>query len=70
MNRDVNAIAGRLSLRPPQVTAKKEATEKWCGLASAHTAVNGGKPWRYILIPHDTVSENATLEGLESEFRG
>ena len=53
-----------------EVTAKKEAAGKWCGLASAHTAVNGGKPWRYILIPHDTVSENATLEGLESEFRG
>ena len=53
-----------------EVTAKKEAAEKWCGLASAHTAVNGGKPWRYMLIPHDTVSENATLEGLESEFRG
>jgi type III restriction enzyme len=25
---------------------------------------NGGKPWRYVLIPHDAIAENITLEGL------
>ena len=51
-----------------EVQAKKEAAVKWCGLASAHTIENGGKPWRYVLIPHDSVSENMTLSGLAKQY--
>lgn len=46
------------------VQAKKEAAEKWCERASNHSAAHGGKPWRYVLIPHDIISENMTIHGL------
>jgi type III restriction enzyme len=25
---------------------------------------HGGKPWKYVLIPHDVIKENMTLKGL------
>lgn len=35
--------------------------------ANARTLIEqsiGGKPWRYLLIPHDAIAENHTLAGL------
>ena len=29
---------------------------------------NGSKPWKYVLIPHDVITENMTLAGLRSQF--
>jgi type III restriction enzyme len=29
----------------------------------------GGKPWTYLLIPHDAITENMTLLGLVNQFR-
>lgn len=46
------------------VLAKKAAALKWCGHASDHAQGNGGKPWQYVLIPHDVVADNMTLAGL------
>ncbi len=43
-----------------QVLAKADAAALWCDHATAH----GGKPWAYLLIPHDVISENKTLAGL------
>jgi len=54
----------RNQLATPEVLAKKEAAELWCGRASAHTAQHGGKPWKYALIPHDVVDENMSLNYL------
>jgi type III restriction enzyme len=48
----------------PIVLAKKEAAIRWCRNASEHAASYGGKPWRYVLIPHDIIAENMTLAGL------
>ncbi len=48
------------------VLAKKKAAIKWCGLASDHAQGNGGKPWYYLMVPHDVVTENMTLDGLAS----
>lgn len=47
-----------------EVLAKKAAAVKWCGHASDHARGNGGKPWQYLIIPHDVVAENMTLAGL------
>jgi type III restriction enzyme len=58
----------RTELEDPIVIAKKEAAVKWCANASDHTASYGGKPWRYVLIPHDEIVENMTLEGLAARF--
>ena len=54
----------RTSMKDPEVLAKKEAAEKWCGHASDYAAKHGGKPWIYGLIPHDSISENMTIQGL------
>jgi type III restriction enzyme len=51
-----------------EVLAKKEAAVLWCSRATAHALNNGGKPWRYVLIPHDAIAENMTLTGLVSRF--
>ena len=52
----------------PVVLAKQEAAIKWCANASDHATRHGGKPWRYVLIPHDVIAENMTLAGLASTF--
>ncbi len=55
-------------LKDPDVLAKKDVAVRWCGHASEYTAGYGGKPWRYVLIPHDSVAENMTLTGLAGQF--
>ena len=47
-----------------EVQQKKAAAEEYCRHASEFTAENGGKPWRYILLPHDTVDRTASFEYL------
>ena len=50
------------------VLAKRDAAVKWCQHASDHAATCNGKPWKYVLIPHDVIAENMTLAGLTSQF--
>ncbi len=52
----------------PQVLTKKEAAVKWCQNASDYKLNHGGKPWVYVLIPHDAIAENMTLNGLADRF--
>ena len=54
----------RRELESAEVGAKKSAAEQWCRNASDHARSYGGKPWRYVLVPHDVVTENMTLECL------
>ncbi len=49
------------------VLAKKQVAVDWCANASRHAESHGGKPWRYVLIPHDVISENMTLTGLAGQ---
>ena len=58
----------RNEMESPDVLAKKEVAEKYCRHASVHTLGNGGKPWKYLLIPHDVIAENMTLASLASQF--
>jgi type III restriction enzyme len=51
-----------------EVVVKKDAAVRWCDNAAGHSAKNGGKPWSYVLIPHDAVAENMTLAGLAAAF--
>ncbi|MCK9988917.1 MAG: type III restriction enzyme [Azoarcus sp.] len=44
-----------------EVQAKAAAAMQWCRHASDHAASVGGKPWRYLLVPHDEVSESRRL---------
>ena len=38
------------------------------GAAQAHAETYRGKPWMYLLIPHDAIAENMTLKGLTAQF--
>jgi type III restriction enzyme len=51
------------------VQSKKGAAVQWCSHATRHAMSNGGKPWKYLLIPHDIITENMTIAGLTSSFR-
>ncbi len=52
----------------PIVLAKRDAAVKWCQHASDYAATYGGKPWQYVLIPHDAIADNMTLTGLATRF--
>ncbi|MFZ1010634.1 MAG: hypothetical protein WAN65_27595, partial [Candidatus Sulfotelmatobacter sp.] len=47
-----------------EVKDKAKAAVKWCEYATAHERQVGGKPWSYLLIPHDAVDGARTLQGL------
>lgn len=47
-----------------EVLMKKQAAEEFCRNASEYTTVNGGKPWKYVLLPHDIVSRTASFDFL------
>ena len=55
-------------LDDPVILAKKESAIKWCRNASEHAASHHGKPWRYVLIPHDAIADNMTLGGLAARY--
>ncbi|HWQ69669.1 MAG TPA: DEAD/DEAH box helicase family protein [Patescibacteria group bacterium] len=58
----------RNEMTDADVLAKKDAAITWCSYATTHAISNGGKPWTYVLIPHDAIAENMTLGGLVSQF--
>ena len=58
----------RKELGDSVVLAKQEVAVNWCANASVHALAHGGKPWRYLLIPHDAIAENMTLSGLAGQF--
>ncbi len=58
----------RNEMSTPEVLAKKEVAALWCNRASEYARTHGGKPWKYLLNPHDAIAENMTLEGLERRF--
>jgi type III restriction enzyme len=61
-------IKMRKELEDPIVLAKKESAIKWCVNATNHSSTYGGKPWKYLLIPHDEIAENITLLGMLERF--
>ncbi len=50
------------------VLAKRDVAVQWCAWASEHAQSYGGKPWRYVLIPHDSIAENITIDFLIKQF--
>jgi len=58
----------RDEIEDPQVLAKKDVAVKWCQNASDYMLQHNGKPWVYVLIPHDAIAQNMTLKGLGDRF--
>ena len=54
-------IKASSELQEPDVVAKAKAAVAWCEHATRCELANGGKPWRYVLIPHDVIAENMTV---------
>ncbi len=50
------------------VLAKAAAAVTWCKHATEHAQANGGKPWHYLLIPHDQIKDQMTLAGLAARY--
>lgn len=50
------------------VQAKAKAARKWVHHANEHARDTGGKPWTYVLVPHDAVKPSATLASMVSAY--
>ncbi|NMG17402.1 DEAD/DEAH box helicase [Aromatoleum bremense] len=50
------------------VKAKADAAATWCKNASEYSRAQGGKPWKYLLVPHDAVAHNATVTALAGRY--
>jgi type III restriction enzyme len=57
-------VKGSFQVDEETVQIKKRVAETWCQNASNYNAKHGGKPWKYVLIPHDIIADNMTLQGL------
>ncbi|MHB1142249.1 MAG: DEAD/DEAH box helicase [Sulfuricaulis sp.] len=55
-------------MQDQEVIAKANAAVEWCKHATAHELANGGKPWSYLLIPHDEITADKTLQGLAAAY--
>jgi type III restriction enzyme len=51
-----------------EVLAKAQAASEWCMHATDHERQHDGKPWTYLLIPHDVIMDNKTLKGLAARY--
>ncbi|VEJ45363.1 DEAD/DEAH box helicase [Bartonella vinsonii] len=55
-------------MQNPIVLKKRNAAVQWCYHATHYATTHGGKPWYYVLIPHDEIKANSSFEGLCAEF--
>ena len=55
----------RSDMNDAEVQAKADAAAQWCRHASDYAEKNGGKPWKYLLIPHDEINESRRLKDFE-----
>lgn len=51
-----------------EVKDKARAALQYCNSATAFTTEYGGKPWKYLLIPHDEVSQTSSFDYFVSRF--
>jgi len=60
----------RKEMEDPIVLEKKKSAAEWCHRATEHATSHEGKPWLYILVPHDEIKDNITIDGLAERFGG
>ena len=51
----------RTDIKTQEVQAKAAAATRWCKHASCHAATVGTKVWKYLLVPHDEITESKRL---------
>lgn len=52
----------------PDVLDKKNAAVKFCRYATQYGAKNGGKPWKYALVPHHKITITTGFEFLMAQY--
>lgn len=50
------------------VKAKAEIAKRWCEEATKYEKANNGKPWIYLLVPHNDLDPTRTLERLVADW--
>jgi len=50
------------------VQGKAQAALEYCKYASEFTAQHGGKPWKYILIPHNVILTNISFDTMIKRY--
>ncbi|MFC1492880.1 DEAD/DEAH box helicase family protein [candidate division KSB1 bacterium] len=50
------------------VITKAKAASTWCQYATEHAKTYSGKPWTYLLIPHDQITDQMSLAGLSARY--
>ncbi len=50
-----------------EVLEKAEAGKKYCEAATKFNTINRGKPWRYVILPHTSISPNMSFGQLSSK---
>lgn len=53
----------------PDVLAKAAAATEFCRRATEFTVQNGGKPWKYVIIPHTLVDRAYSFNYILSHIR-
>lgn len=56
-------------MNDPIVQAKQRAAEQWCLYANEHAKQINSKKWLYLLIPHNEILSNSSLDGLIALFK-
>ena len=51
-----------------EVQEKATAAAEYCKHASDFTTKNSGKPWQYVIIPHNAVLANMGLNTLATKY--
>ena len=61
----------RTDIDTQEVQAKAAAAMRWCKHASDYAATVGNKLWKYLLVPHDEITESKRLNDfLRFEVKG
>lgn len=55
-------------MQDSDVLQKAEAAKIYCQYATEYNLENGGKPWHYLLIPHDEINRTISLQFLINKF--
>ncbi|CCQ98167.1 conserved hypothetical protein [[Clostridium] ultunense Esp] len=61
-------IKMRVEMNSTEVQLKAQAGKKYCDAATEFNHKNGGKSWKYLLIPHDVVKEGTSFDWLAKQF--
>lgn len=64
-------VKRRSELDDEIVIKKANAASTWCTHATNHALENNGKPWKYLLIPHDDIKFSTSISGFiaTSEYK-